>query len=112
MILSPNLVGFISMWTVVLFILNVNKTPSLLVTKVDTSGIVCQTYDMNEEKAIPANSDDRYKRIWEFFNDNGQAKFGLAHYYLRQADTVKALQFMEELLEVWDDAFKIKQEFG
>ena len=54
------------------------------------------------------NTDDKYFRIWEYFNHNGQSKFGLAMLYLEKGDVATALKYMNQLQAVWDETLKIK----
>ena len=54
------------------------------------------------------NTDNKYYRIWEYFNHNGQPKFGLAMLALERGDSEKALKYMNELQAVWDETLKIK----
>lgn len=53
-------------------------------------------------------NEEKYRRIWEFFNETGQGKFGLAMYHLENNNIEKAKKYFDEFQEVWTQSFKIK----
>lgn len=54
------------------------------------------------------NAEEKYRRIWEFFNETGQVKFGLGMYHLENNNIEKAKKYFDEFQEVWTQSFEIK----